>query len=89
MYTLTLTRDERRAFDWVGDRYNAGRVAELLIGCITEGQPEWDEDGDITFAIPEHVAWEIQDLAEEEDHSWPCFSAELANRLNALCWSIV
>ena len=36
MYTLTLTADERRAFDWVGDRYNSGKVADLLIDCIPE-----------------------------------------------------
>jgi hypothetical protein len=34
MYSLTLTADERRAFDWVGDRYNSGKVADNLIGCI-------------------------------------------------------
>jgi hypothetical protein len=88
MYTLTLTRTERRAFDWVGDRYLAGRVAVLLIGCIPDGQPEWDEDGDIIFTIPEHIAWEIRDLAEEEDYSWPCFSPDLATKLNDLCGNI-
>ena len=36
MYTLTLTADERRAFDWVGDRYNSGKVADLLSDCIPE-----------------------------------------------------
>ena len=30
MYDLTLTADERQAFDWVGDRYNSGKVADLL-----------------------------------------------------------
>ena len=30
MYNLTLTADERQAFDWVGDRYNSGKVADLL-----------------------------------------------------------
>ena len=29
MYSLTLTADERRAFDWVGARYNSGKVADL------------------------------------------------------------
>ena len=24
MYSLTLTADERRAFNWVGSRYNSG-----------------------------------------------------------------
>ncbi len=61
MYTLTLTADERRAFDWVGDRYNSGKVADLLTDCLPEDR-EWGDDGDITFHIPEHVAWEINEL---------------------------
>jgi hypothetical protein len=88
MYTLTLTADERRAFDWVGDRYNSGKVADLLMDCIPENR-EWDDDGDITFQIPEHVAWEIKGLAEEEGYSWACFAPALAANLNRLCWSIV
>ena len=84
MYTLTLTADERRAFDWVGDRYNSGKVADLLLDCIPEDR-EWGDDGDITFTIPEHVAWEINELAEEEDYSWACFAPALAGKLNDLC----
>jgi len=49
----------------------------------------WSDDGDITFAIPERVAWEIRDLAEEEDLSWACFAPPLVSKLNHLCWSIV
>ena len=37
MYTLTLTVDERRAFDWVGDRYNSGKVADLLARLHARG----------------------------------------------------
>ena len=88
MYSLTLTADERRAFDWVGDRYNSGKVASLLLDCIPEDR-EWGDDGDITFAIPEHVAWEIRELAEEEDYSWACFAPPLATKLNDLCSNIV
>ena len=88
MYSLTLTADERRAFDWVGHRYNSGKVASLLLDCIPEVQ-EWGDDGDITFLIPEHVAWEIRELAEEEDYSWACFAPPLATKLNDLCSNIV
>ena len=73
MYTLTLTADERRAFDWVGSRYNSGKVADLLSDCLPEDR-EWSDEGDISFVIPEHVAWEINELAEEEDYSWACFA---------------
>lgn len=88
MYILTLTADERRAFDWVGNRYNSGKVADLLVDCLPEDR-EWGDDCDIEFAIPKHVAWEIRELAEEEDYAWPCFAAALSGKLNDLCWSIV
>ena len=47
MYSLTLTADERRAFDWVGDRYNSGKVASLLLDCMRYNL-EWREDADAT-----------------------------------------
>ncbi len=87
MYSLMLTAEERRAFDWVGDRYSAGKVTGLLLDCIPEDRA-WSDDGDIT-PIPEHVEWEIRDLAEEEDFSWACFAPQLVSKVNDLCWSIV
>jgi hypothetical protein len=89
VYTLTLTADERRAFDWVGSRYNSGKVADLLLDCLPNNQKWDDADSDITFTIPEHVAWEINELAQEEDYSWACFAPALAAKLNNLCWGIV
>jgi hypothetical protein len=86
---LALTAADRHAFDWIGDRYNAGRIADLLRECIPEDSPEWGEDSDISFILPEHVAWQFRDLAEEEGNSWPCFAADLAHKLNILCWGIV
>ena len=88
MYSLTLTADERRAFDWVGSRYNSGKVADLLLDCLPVDR-EWSDEGDISFVIPEHVAWEINELAEEEGYAWECFAPSLAGKLNDLCWGIV
>jgi hypothetical protein len=88
MYALTLTADERRAFDWVGDRYNSGKVADLLMDCIPEDRA-WNDDGDITFLMPDHVAWAINELAEEEGYSWACFAPALAAKINGFCWGIV
>jgi hypothetical protein len=88
MYDLTLSADDRGAFDWVGDRYNSGKAADLLTDCLPEGR-EWGDDGEITFDIPEHVAWQINELAEEEGYSWACFAEKLAEKLNELCRSIV
>ena len=93
-YTLTLSRDERKAFDWVADRYNAGTIASNLMLCIPDTGTEficdaWNSADDIAFTIPEHLAWTINDLAQEEDYSFPCFSGELRDKLTAFCFSIV
>ena len=88
MYSLSLTSDERQAFDWVGSRYNSGKVADLLLDCMPEDR-EWRDDGDISFDLPEAIAWEINQLAEKEGYSWPCFGADLTEKLNELCWGIV
>jgi hypothetical protein len=88
MYTLTLTSDERQAFDWVGSRYNSGQVADLLLNLIPDDR-EWGDETDIIFEIPEFIAWQINDLAEAEDYSWGCFAPDLTEKLNELCWGIV
>lgn len=88
MYDLTLTADERRAFDWAGNRYNSGQVADLLLDLVPENR-DWGDDADITFNIPEHVAWQINDLAEEKGYSWACFAPDFADKLNRLCWGIL
>lgn len=36
---------------------------------------------EITFQIPEHIAWEICDLFETEELMFPCFSDEFKNKL--------
>jgi len=89
MYQLTLTKPERYAFDWVGYRYDTGDcVGNLLRQCLADGH-EWDDAGDITFRIPEYVAWEINEKSEMEDGLWPCFADELKAKMQALCDSIV
>jgi hypothetical protein len=88
MYPLSLSIDERRAFDWVGDRYAAGRIADLLSGCLS-GDDAWDNPGELSFGVPESTAWEIRDLAEAEGFAWPCFAPELAAKLTEFCDRIV
>lgn len=93
-YTLTLTKADRDAIDWVGDRYS-GAPAIFKVWQETETNPErdWSDDGDFTLVIPEHLAWEIRDAAEsdaEGGHStWPCFAPSLKNKLDAFLDSIV
>jgi hypothetical protein len=78
LYTLTPTADERWAFDRVGDRPGGVAIADLLRDCIPEAQPECGDDGEITFTLPEHVAWRGRDLAPN-----------LTCKLNDLCWGVV
>jgi hypothetical protein len=88
MYPLLLTSEDRRAFDWVGDRYNAAQVAAILMDHLPEDR-EWADESDITFEVLEHAAWEIQRLAEEENLEWPRFAADLRTKLNDFLGQIV
>jgi hypothetical protein len=96
MYHLTLTLEERRAFDWVGDRYAAGEIARILQDCarftVADGRgqnAEWDTEEEITFRVPEHKAWQIDELAKEEEYRFPCFAGSLVRKLQAFCFDIV
>lgn len=90
-YTLTLTKDERKAIDWVGHRYSNGNDLYKLLtdGEMTPDDRDWSDDGDITFKVPEAVAWEIKENAEAEDGFWPCFSGELASKMQRFIDGIV
>ena len=88
MYTLTLTSSERKAFDWVGHRYAAGYIRTILSECLPEDSA-WDDEGDITFQIPEHKAWMIDAQAKGEGYAFPCFADDLARKMISFCRSIV
>lgn len=88
MYTLTLTKHEREAFDWVGYRSAAGEISSLLSTHLPPDQ-EWYGHGDITIQIPEWTAWEIDKLARDEEYTWPHFGPGLKSKLNTFCNSIV
>lgn len=89
MYTLTLTVAEQKAIDGVGNRYRHGNdLYNLLVLCTWnyEGQNGEDTEWvwgmhDITFQIPESVAWQIVDIIEDEDEKLACFSDELRAKL--------
>lgn len=83
MYTLTLTRDERKAIDWVGSRYDHG---DKLYSVLSAAQwapddADWDSMGDITFTMPENVAWRVADIINADDGSLACFADELKAKL--------
>lgn len=95
-YSLTLSKKERDAIDFVGDRYSTGYDLKQALSKAAK-QPtdtEWEEDGDITFAIPEHVAWEIKELAEQEGggegkYSFPLFAPALVSKFISFLDKIV
>ncbi len=89
MYTLTLTHDERRAIDWIGDRYRHGvELCDLLAECPATGDGDdmWNGNDDITYTVPEHVAWQIGDIVRE---GLDCFSPALVAKLTAFADAIV
>ncbi len=99
-YTLTLTAADRKAIDWIGARYTNGNDLYKLLWKESEQHQgawanydsedrDWDAPTDITFKVPEYAAWQIRDNAECEDGSWPCFSPELAAKMQAFVDSIV
>ena len=88
MYRLTLTQDERKAFTQVGDRYYSGNIMTLLAGLMEDGVM-WSDREDITFLIPESIAWEINELARNDRFLWPCFSTRLVDKMNSFLESIV
>lgn len=88
-YKLLLTKEERSAFDWVGDRYSTGdHVSTVLCACMTDDK-EWDDPGDILFLVPEYIAWEIKACSEEENDFWPCFNDTLKGKMITFCDGIV
>ncbi len=90
MYTLTLTADERRAINWVGYRYSHGDdLHKLLNKCRQRPDVDWDERCDITFEIPEHIAWEIGQMGDEGNYQWDCFAENLADKLTEFCMKLV
>ncbi len=93
MYALTLTKSERDAFDWVGYRYNSGDIMRILRSCTAyynqDDSIKEDDMEDLNFLVPEHKAWEIKELAEQEEYSFPCFADELKAKMWEFCDKII
>ena len=89
MYQLTLTADERRAIDWIGNRYGTGDELYSAL-CKADWAPDdrdWDDQREITFTIPENVAWTIGEIIDRE--GCPCFSPDLTEKLTRFASAIV
>lgn len=87
-YSLTLTSDERRAIDWIGGRYSHGtELCDLLLSC-DDAQLFWNDTCDFTFHMPEHIAWQINDIINGED-GLACFAPSLVNKLRQFSDQVV
>lgn len=96
MYKLTLTRPEREAIDWVGTRYSHGmelwqelwcNCTQITAYCEEADETEWNDPKPITFHIPEHVAWKVKELIEQDNLA--CFGHELRVKLEEFRDNIV
>ena len=86
MYEITLTSEERRAIDWIGNRYFHG---DPLFGFLwdikvitTEIETDWSDKDPITFKIPHEIAHMICD---ELEFPLTHFADELNEKFKAFC----
>lgn len=80
------------AIDWIGSRYRHGWELYHCLWVQSKAIPDnvdWDDEKDITFSVPENVAWKIRDIGEECQYRWDCFSINLASHLSHFCENIV
>lgn len=97
MYKLKLSRAELDSLAWVGDRYeSAGILYDGLILADTEFNNQYfdsDIDGEFTWHIPEHIAWEYMESLETENGCGQivptCIGGKLAEKLIELYERIV
>ena len=82
---IMLTRDERRAIDWIGERYAHGYDLKKVLWGNYDGNFDWENSVDITFEVPENKAWAIAEIIRIETEDWKCslacFNAELNEKI--------
>lgn len=80
-YKLTLEASERKAIDWIGDRYATGSATRRVLFEAMPPDAQWDSRHPITFTVRESDAWTLSDLWQEDDLSFPCFAPALVEKL--------
>lgn len=87
-YSLTLTRPDRRAIDWIGDRFASGNDLYHALWAPCEQIPsdaDWDDRRNIVFILTAKDAHRVTEIRDECEGGWPCFASELAEKLDDLC----
>lgn len=90
MYTLTLTRGERLAIDFVGGRYDHGDDLQRMLNSVHCEQAvthNWDDDVDFVYEFEEFEAWEFRDAYHES--RFDLFADSFRRKLYAFMDAIV
>lgn len=93
MYKLILTRSERDAIDWIGNRYPHGddlfRLLWVECDCRRVDNNElaeaWDERGEFEFSMTKDIWQRIRDIRAQDAGDWTCFAPALKDKLNQFC----
>lgn len=98
MYKLTLTRDERKAIDWLGECYRHGHELYTLL-CVGDWTTEsgneltadWDCADALVITMPEYIAWEVKELIDDSliGGKLDCFCDDFTDKLLDWCRTIV
>lgn len=71
---------------YVGDLMEDNRFIRRMSYQFEDGSP-WDSWEDLTFQVPEHLAWKIAELCREDGMA--CFSPKLLSKFNDFLNKIV
>lgn len=92
MYQIKLNQEDRKAIDWIGNRYGHGTsLKNILESLEVERNPDvdWESHLDIIYQIPEYKAWELKEVVEGDNLDCINLGSNLAQELTRFINSIV
>lgn len=85
MYKLSLTLQDISFLEWAYNKYCVGDILPLISEYGIE-----PSCSTVTYTIPEHTAWEVRRLIEEDTEEFkssvPCASKEISDKL--ILWAM-
>ena len=87
-----LHGDELYRLLWVESSWAAlhPQTGAVLAGVDLDGNEiQWDSKVDLEFRVEEHIAWQIQQIRDDDAGDWTCFAPRLKEKLNEFCDKIV
>jgi hypothetical protein len=88
MYEIELTNHELRTLDWLASRGYWSQEAYLHLHLADDEEEDVLPDVPRIWNIPEHAAWDILEICNEEGYL-ACCGGELLDKLLVLEQSIV